>query len=113
MNQNNIEDLYVLKIQDNMHNIDGVGEYDLINALLLYIRRIMIKKRVKDTHLGVESYQTKPNLTKPQFSMKDLHFKQPYTTFSDGMPNKVYQKLDVMLKDNVLGFGNEGFDDIK
>ncbi|GJV16091.1 hypothetical protein Tco_1361414 [Tanacetum coccineum] len=59
LDQNDIEDLYLLKIQDKIHNIDGVDEFDLINALQLYIRRIMIKKRVEDAQLGVESYQTK------------------------------------------------------
>ncbi|GKE85594.1 hypothetical protein Tco_1559336, partial [Tanacetum coccineum] len=53
LNLNDIEDLYLLKIQDKIHSIDGVDEFDLINALLLYIRRIMIKKRVKDAQLGV------------------------------------------------------------
>ncbi|GJS54179.1 hypothetical protein Tco_0627541 [Tanacetum coccineum] len=33
--------------------------------------------------------------------------------FSDGTLNKVYNKLDVMLRDNRLGFGNEGMTDLK
>ncbi|GKC07147.1 hypothetical protein Tco_0998757 [Tanacetum coccineum] len=66
LNQNDIEDLFLLKIQNKIRNIKGVEEYDLINALQLYIRKIMINKRVEDVHLGVESYQTKLNLTKPQ-----------------------------------------------
>ncbi|GJR60503.1 hypothetical protein Tco_1502665 [Tanacetum coccineum] len=48
LNLNDIEDLYLLKIQDKIHNLDGVDEYDLINALLLYIKIIMINKRVED-----------------------------------------------------------------
>ncbi|GJV37860.1 zinc knuckle CX2CX4HX4C containing protein [Tanacetum coccineum] len=134
LNQNDIKDLYLLKIQDKIHNIDGVDEYDLINALLLYIRRIVIRKRVKDVQLGEESYQTKLKLTKPKFNIKGLHLQHLYTTmshpkevvylgkdkqkmlmradelhkFNDGTLNKVYEKLDVMLKDNVLGYGNEG-----
>ncbi|GKD17497.1 hypothetical protein Tco_1206655 [Tanacetum coccineum] len=48
LNQNDTEDLYLLKIQYKIHNIDGVDEYDLLNALLLYIKRIMIRKRVQD-----------------------------------------------------------------
>ncbi|GJT10292.1 hypothetical protein Tco_0857334 [Tanacetum coccineum] len=65
LNQNDIEDLYLLKIQNKIHNINGVDEFDLINSLQLYIQRILIKKRVEDVQLGVESYQTKINLTKP------------------------------------------------
>nr|GEV91972.1 hypothetical protein [Tanacetum cinerariifolium] len=186
LNLNDIEYLYLLKIQEKIQNLDGVDEYALTNALLLYIRRIVIKKKVEDAQLGAESYQTKLNLTKPQFmievinqarsesdkpslmkrshddqyplenhkgekkrrkktggspSKKDkshgLHHKQSYTTmshpkgvvylgkdkqkmmmranelhkFSDGTFNKVYKKLNVVLKDNVLGYGNEGLKD--
>ncbi|GKA10852.1 hypothetical protein Tco_0690285 [Tanacetum coccineum] len=48
LNQNDIENLYMLKIQNKIHNINGVDEFDLINALQLYIQRIVIKKRVED-----------------------------------------------------------------
>ncbi|GJR93216.1 hypothetical protein Tco_0265390 [Tanacetum coccineum] len=33
--------------------------------------------------------------------------------FSDGTLNKVYNKLDVMLRDNRFGFGNEGMTNLK
>ncbi|GKD02773.1 hypothetical protein Tco_1177747 [Tanacetum coccineum] len=84
LNQNDIEYLYLLKIQDKIYNIDGVDEFDLITALKLYIRRIMIKKM------------------SPSESV-----------FSDGTLNKIREKLDVMLRDNKLGFGNEGMTDRK
>nr|GFC60204.1 hypothetical protein CTI12_AA475510 [Tanacetum cinerariifolium] len=51
LNQNDIEDFYLLKIQNKIHNIYGVDEFDLINALQLYIRIIMIKKIVEDAQL--------------------------------------------------------------
>nr|GEZ18078.1 hypothetical protein [Tanacetum cinerariifolium] len=104
----------------------GVDEFDLTNALLLHIRRIVIKKRVEDAQLGVESYQTKLNLTEAWFNSKGLHLKVSYTTmshpkgvlylrkhkkkmlmraneihkFNDRMLNKVYNKLDVILMCN-------------
>ncbi|GJT36266.1 hypothetical protein Tco_0926685 [Tanacetum coccineum] len=111
LNQNDIKDLYLLKIQDKIHHIDGVDEFDLINALQLYIRRIVIKKRVKDAQLRVKSYKKKLKLTKPYqkllMRVDELH------KFSDGTLNKVYNKLEVMLRDNRLGFGNEGMTDRK
>ncbi|GJR22993.1 hypothetical protein Tco_0971520 [Tanacetum coccineum] len=97
LKQNDIKDLYLLKIQDKIHNIDDVDEYDLINALLLYIKRIVIMKRVQDAKL--EDNQ------KMLMKADELH------KYSDGTLNKVYQKLDVMLRDNVLGFCNEGLKD--
>ncbi|GJU86023.1 hypothetical protein Tco_1293569 [Tanacetum coccineum] len=57
LNMNDLEDMYLLKVQGKIHHLDGVDEFDLINALLLYIRRIVIKKRVEDAQLGVESYE--------------------------------------------------------
>lgn len=36
-----------------------------ITALLIYMRNIIIRKRVEDLQLEVESYQKKLNLTKP------------------------------------------------
>nr|GEY16667.1 hypothetical protein [Tanacetum cinerariifolium] len=65
LNQNDIEDLFLLKIQNKIHIINGVDEFDLINALHLYTRRIVIRKRVENVQVGVKSYQTKLNLTKP------------------------------------------------
>nr|GEW30794.1 phosphoglycerate kinase [Tanacetum cinerariifolium] len=133
LNQNDIEDLCLFKIQDKIHKIDGIDKFDFINALQLYIRRIVIKKRVEDAQLGIESNQTKLNLTKPQFMAGYLHQKVSYTTlshpigvvylgndnqnmkiradeihkFSDGTLNKIHGKLEVMLKEKKLGFGHE------
>ncbi|GJV15674.1 reverse transcriptase domain-containing protein [Tanacetum coccineum] len=83
LNLKDIEDMYLFKIQDKIYNSDGVDEYDLINALLLYFRRIVIKKRVEDIPLGLESYKTNLNLTKPQLFHDEIQYKHPYTTMSD------------------------------
>ncbi|GKC14983.1 hypothetical protein Tco_1011765, partial [Tanacetum coccineum] len=56
LNLNDIEDLYVLKAQGKLHHLGGPTEYDLANSLLIYIRSKLIKKRVEDVQLGVESY---------------------------------------------------------
>ncbi|GJT06569.1 hypothetical protein Tco_0841031 [Tanacetum coccineum] len=136
LNLNNIEDMYLLWVQGKIHHLDGVNEFDLINALLLYIRRIVIKKRVEDVHLGTESYQTKLKLTKPQLFKGEIQYTHPYTTmsdpirvvylnkdkqrtlmrfdethkFSDGTLNQICKKLKVMLTDNVMGFDNVNLD---
>ncbi|GJU17265.1 hypothetical protein Tco_1145231 [Tanacetum coccineum] len=138
LNQNDIEDLYILKIQNKIHN-KGTKEYDLINALKMYISRIVIKKRVEDVQMGVESYQTKLNLTKPQLMGGCLHQFTPYTIinhplgvvyegvndrkrlirdnelhkFCDGTLNKVLNKLQIILRNNRLGYDNEGMEKYK
>ncbi|GJW62027.1 hypothetical protein Tco_0111362 [Tanacetum coccineum] len=65
LNQNDIEDLYLMKIQNKICNIKGTKEYDLVNALKMYIYRIVIQKIVEDVQMRFKSYQTKLNLTKP------------------------------------------------
>nr|GEZ97734.1 hypothetical protein [Tanacetum cinerariifolium] len=40
---------------------------------------IILKKRLEDVQLGVESYQTKLNSTRPQVRCDDLKAKEPYT----------------------------------
>ncbi|GJR61955.1 hypothetical protein Tco_1504117 [Tanacetum coccineum] len=63
-----IEDFYVLKVQGKLHHLLGQVEYDLVNSLLVFIIKEVIKKRVENIQLGVESYQLKLNLTKPKFT---------------------------------------------
>ncbi|GJR66242.1 hypothetical protein Tco_0012307 [Tanacetum coccineum] len=75
---NDIEDMYLLKIQGVLHHLKA--EVDFINALLLYIRRAVIKNQIKDTQLGVESYQCTMNLTKPTLYITGIDYKIPYTT---------------------------------
>ncbi|GJX92931.1 hypothetical protein Tco_0347517 [Tanacetum coccineum] len=67
LNQNDIEDLYLLKIHDKIYNIDGMDEIDLINALQLYICIIPIKKRVEDAHLRIVNGQRRTSKGQGQF----------------------------------------------
>ncbi|GJV49407.1 hypothetical protein Tco_1439619 [Tanacetum coccineum] len=53
---------------------------DFINAILLFIRRIIIQNRVEDVQLGVESYKCTLNLTKTKFYFQGINKKIPYTT---------------------------------
>nr|GFA04109.1 hypothetical protein [Tanacetum cinerariifolium] len=57
--------------------------YDLNMALHMYTRRIVIQRWVEDLKLGVESYQKKLNLTKPDTYRSNLINKTAYTSYSD------------------------------
>ncbi|GJV41961.1 hypothetical protein Tco_1420401 [Tanacetum coccineum] len=57
--------------------------YDLNVALRMFTRRIVIQRRVEDIQLGVESYQKKLNLTKPDTYRPNLRNKTTYTSHSD------------------------------
>ncbi|GKA32108.1 hypothetical protein Tco_0718475 [Tanacetum coccineum] len=105
---------------------------DFINALLLYIRRVVVKNRIEDIQLGVKSYQHTLNLTKPKLYFLGIDHKIPYTTtgtekgvvylnkyimksimqrnevhkFCDGTLLKVQDNLLKKSKENKLGRGN-------
>ncbi|GJX97032.1 hypothetical protein Tco_0352830, partial [Tanacetum coccineum] len=139
LNQNDTKGMYLLKIRNKVSNIKCIEEFDPVNALRMYIHRIVIMNRVEDMQIGVESYQTKLNLTKPQLMEGCLHQFTPYTImnhprgvvyeginnrkrmmrdnelykFSDGTLNKVLEKLHVILRNNRLGYNNEGMEKYK
>ncbi|GJX39572.1 hypothetical protein Tco_0252875 [Tanacetum coccineum] len=94
----------------------------------------VIKKRVEKGQLGVESYETKLNITFPQFKCDGLEIKEPYTIlykprgvvykntdnceilvrdnelykFSDGTLKSVHDNRDLMLHNFKLGYNNQG-----
>lgn len=53
MSLNDIEDMYMLKIQGKLNHLHCYIEYDIVNSLLIYIRSIVIRARVEDIQLGV------------------------------------------------------------
>ncbi|GJY27407.1 hypothetical protein Tco_0402133 [Tanacetum coccineum] len=65
---NDIEDMFLLYYQNKLHHLNGNVQTDMAVALWFFIRRTILNHRVKDVQLGVESYQTKLNLTRPQVS---------------------------------------------
>ncbi|GKA91875.1 hypothetical protein Tco_0813800 [Tanacetum coccineum] len=62
-----------------MHHLPLDDEKDFNNALLLFIRRTIIKNIVEDLQLGVKSYQRTLNLTKPKLYFDGIDEKIPYT----------------------------------
>nr|GEZ27601.1 hypothetical protein [Tanacetum cinerariifolium] len=52
-------------------------------SLRMFTRSIVIHRRVEDLQLGVESYQKRPNLTKPDTYRSDLKRREAYTAYSN------------------------------
>ncbi|GJY26142.1 hypothetical protein Tco_0400868 [Tanacetum coccineum] len=99
---------------------------------------IVIRKRVEDLQLRIESYQTKLNLTQPSWDASNLLFTEDYTIvhkpraviyrdrnnqkkmmresevhkFSDDTLTRIIEKLDHMVKDFVLFKFNPGMENI-
>jgi hypothetical protein len=77
---NDIEDMYLLKVQGKLCGLPKEIQLAFIQALLIFIRQIVVRERVEDLQLGVESYQKKLNLTKPNlFDIPDLQHLPQYT----------------------------------
>ncbi|GJU49530.1 hypothetical protein Tco_1219085 [Tanacetum coccineum] len=63
---NDIEDMLLLAVQHKLFHLIDNDIVDFIVALRMFTRSLVIKKRVEDLQLGVESYQKKLNITPPQ-----------------------------------------------
>ncbi|GKC51425.1 hypothetical protein Tco_1074170 [Tanacetum coccineum] len=68
-------------------------EGDFVDLHLNDIEDMLLLRRVEDLHLGVESYQKKLYITKPQKTFPDIEFKEPYTSSYDP-PGIIYEDLD-------------------
>ncbi|GJT41488.1 zf-CCHC domain-containing protein [Tanacetum coccineum] len=79
LNLNDIEDMYVSKGQGKLKHLGGTTEYYLTQSLLVYMRNVIIKKRVEDVQLGVESYQKSLYIIRPQTSIPNI---QQYPTYT-------------------------------
>nr|GEV67098.1 hypothetical protein [Tanacetum cinerariifolium] len=125
LHPNDFKDLYLLHLQGMLNHLSGSDKVHFYNAINLWIRNIIIRQRVGDLKLDIESYQTKLNLTKPRWDVSDFIFKEDYTIvsklmaviyrvrndqkkmlgenevhkFSDGTLTRVLHKLDHMVKD--------------
>ncbi|GJU50272.1 hypothetical protein Tco_1219827 [Tanacetum coccineum] len=88
---NDIEDMLLLAVQHKSFQLDDSDIVDLIVALCMFTRSLIIKRQVEDLQLGVESYQKKLNITKPQKTFPGIEFKELY--------NPSYKPLGIIYKD--------------
>ncbi|GJY31778.1 hypothetical protein Tco_0415273 [Tanacetum coccineum] len=79
LHPNDFEDLNILHIQGKLDHLPKQDKVNLHNAVSLWTRNIVIRKRVEDLQLGIESYQTKLNLEQPNWDASDFPFKEDYT----------------------------------
>ncbi|GJY38854.1 hypothetical protein Tco_0425218 [Tanacetum coccineum] len=62
---NDIEDMFLLVVQNRLINLSGDDVSDFAIALRMFTESLVIQKRVEDLQLRVKSYQKKINVTKP------------------------------------------------
>ncbi|GJT24855.1 hypothetical protein Tco_0894792 [Tanacetum coccineum] len=73
------EDLYLLNLQGHLNHLSPDDKKVLTTAVNLWTRNLVIRQRVEDFQLGIESYQTQLNLTKPRWDATGFEFKHDYT----------------------------------
>ncbi|GKE12270.1 hypothetical protein Tco_1415821, partial [Tanacetum coccineum] len=78
-----IKDMLLLLVQNKLTNLNLEERYALNVALRMFTRRIVIQKHVEDLQLGVESYQKKINLQRPDSYHSDLRRMTAYTAYPD------------------------------
>ncbi|GJW09705.1 hypothetical protein Tco_1575532 [Tanacetum coccineum] len=136
LHPNDFEDLFLLNIQEKLNHLPKTDKTSLHTAVNMWIRNLVIRNRVGDLQLRIESYQTKINLESPNWDADDYYFKEDYTIipkprvvvyrdrndqrklmrlnelhkFSDGTLTRVMEKLDHMVKDFHLYEYNKGME---
>nr|GEU99380.1 hypothetical protein [Tanacetum cinerariifolium] len=90
---NDIEDMLLFAVQHRLVHLNKNDIVDFIVALRMFTRSPIIKRRVEDLQLGVESYQKKLNITAPQKIFPEIVSKELYTP-SYKPPGIIYEDLN-------------------
>nr|GEV73346.1 putative ribonuclease H-like domain-containing protein [Tanacetum cinerariifolium] len=111
-----IEDMLLLLVQEKLTNLTVDERFAFNVSLRMFTRSIVIQRRVEDLQLGVESYQKKLNLTKPDTYRTDLKRKKAYTAYSNPR-GFIYQNIDkqnrLMRIDELHKFSDSTLNDVR
>ncbi|GJT74966.1 hypothetical protein Tco_1041691 [Tanacetum coccineum] len=111
-----IEDMLLLLVQGKLTNLNVEERIAFNVSLRMFTRSVVIQRRVEDLQLGVESYQKKLNLTKPDTYKSNLRRKDAYTPYSDPR-GFIYENKDkknrLMRIDELHKFSDGTVDDVR
>ncbi|GJR34630.1 hypothetical protein Tco_1210314 [Tanacetum coccineum] len=112
MYPSDFEDLYLLNLQGHLNHLSPEDKKILTTAVNLWTRNLVIRQRVEDFQLGIESYQTQLNLTNLMFSdgtlqqideALDYHVKEFWINMTNpGMNARFWMKKDVDRSKEIL-----------
>ncbi|GJR24329.1 hypothetical protein Tco_0972856 [Tanacetum coccineum] len=128
------EDLDLLNLQGYLNHLSPEDKKILTTAVNLWTRNLVIRHRVEDFQLGIESYQTQLNLTKPRWDATGFEYKHDFTVidspravtfrdkygvqmimrfneihkFSDGTLQQIDEALDYRVKEFKVNRMNPG-----
>nr|GEX62766.1 copia protein [Tanacetum cinerariifolium] len=92
------EDLYLLNLQGHLNHLPPKDKKILTTAVNQWTRHLVIRQRVEDFQLRIESYQTQLNLTKPQWDATGFEYKHDYTVI-DSPRAQIDEALDYRVKE--------------
>nr|GEU78940.1 hypothetical protein [Tanacetum cinerariifolium] len=111
-----IKDMLLLLVQGKLTNLEVEERFAFNVSLRMFTRSIVIQRRVEDLQVGVESYQKRLNLTKPDSYRYDLKRKEAYTAYSNPR-GFIYQNKDkrnrLMRIDELHKFSDETVTDVR
>nr|GEY60305.1 hypothetical protein [Tanacetum cinerariifolium] len=111
-----IKDMLLFQVQGKLTNLTVEERFAFNVSLRMFTRSIVIQRRVEDLQLGVESYQKKLNLTKPDTYRSDLKRKEAYTAYSNPR-GFIYQNKDkqnrLMRIDELHKFSDDTLNDVR
>nr|GEW38526.1 integrase, catalytic region, zinc finger, CCHC-type, peptidase aspartic, catalytic [Tanacetum cinerariifolium] len=114
------EDMYLLNLQGHLNHLSPKDKKILTTTVNQWTRLLVIRHCVEDFQLGIKSYQTQLNLTKPQWDAKGLEYKHDYTVIDSPRAVMFRDKYGVRMmmrfneihkfKDDTLQQINEALD---
>nr|GEY21747.1 hypothetical protein [Tanacetum cinerariifolium] len=111
-----IKDMLLLLVQGKLSNLTVEEHFAFNVSLKMFTRSIVIQRRVKDLQLGVESYQKRLNLTKPDTYQSYLNRREPFTAYSNPR-GFIYQNKDkknrLMRIDELHKFSDRTLNDVR
>nr|GFC85468.1 hypothetical protein [Tanacetum cinerariifolium] len=102
--------------QGKLTNLTVEERFAFNVSFRMFTRSIVIQRRVENLQLGVESYQKKLNLTKPNSYRSDLKRKEAYTPYSNprGFINQNKDKKNRLMRiDELHKFSDETLTDVR
>nr|GFA06407.1 hypothetical protein [Tanacetum cinerariifolium] len=70
--------MYLLNLQGYLNHLPPKDKKILTTTVNQWTRQLVIQQRVEGFQLGIESYQTQVNLTKPQWTATGFEYKHDY-----------------------------------
>ncbi|GJV21564.1 hypothetical protein Tco_1370584 [Tanacetum coccineum] len=77
--EKDFKNLNLLLLQGHLDHLPVSDKRMLSTAVKQWTRNLVIRQRVEDFQLGIESYRTQLNLTKPGWDTTGYEFKHDYT----------------------------------